>query len=130
MHWINALRARDFQALNRYTSFPFQLRDTGEEGNCESHLVERSEALESGAKCLMSDDLLHEDLVSNPELLIKPLSKDILPDWALQWRSTIDSGLSAVAAEVPGNGATFQFILLVQADGVRGFWKHASFESN
>jgi len=128
--WLNALRARDASGLAGRTSFPFALRDTGTEGDCKKGMAPSEEAFAAAVACLVSDDLVVEDLRANPEPLTKILTAKTLPGWARKWTKEIHQGVTPVSVYIPGNGNTFEFVLLVAGDQIQGLWKNAWFESN
>lgn len=108
---------------------PFVLRDTGTDGNCTS-LDIRTPAKLDGLKCLLSDDLLHEDLKDNAQLNADILSPKHLPNWARKWKKDVAAGLTPVGVLVMGNGDSVDFVVLVGAKGVHGVFKQVEFERN
>jgi hypothetical protein len=123
-----ALRAADSVALAALARFPFQLRDTGSEGECKSGSAESAAQLPGLVQCLLSDSLLMGDLKEHPQLLTEEIAKKDLPAWTKKWRKEIQSGQTLVYVMVPGNGNTFHFIVLASADGAYAIWKEATFE--
>jgi hypothetical protein len=128
--WIKALGARDPDSLAKRSRFPFALRDTGAEGKCKSATIDAADKLAVGTQCLLKDDLLNEDLKANPEPTADVLSAKTLPRWSRKWAKEIPAGATPVSIFLPGNGSSFDLVLLVSGDGVQGFWKHATFEPN
>jgi hypothetical protein len=123
-----ALRAGDGAALTALARFPFQLRDTGSEGECRSGTAESAEQMPGLVSCLVSDSLLLGDLKEHPQLQTEEIAKKDLPPWTKKWRKEIQSGQTLVHVMVPGNGNTFHFIVLASTDGVHALWKETTFE--
>lgn len=123
-----ALRRADSAALTALARFPFQLRDTGSEGECKSGTADTPEQMPGLVQCLVSDTLLLGDLKEHPQLLTEEVGRKDLPPWTKKWRKEIQSGQTLVHVMVPGNGNTFHFIVLVEADAARALWKETTFE--
>jgi hypothetical protein len=128
--WLDAPRAHDVEALAKRSRFPFVFKDTGAEGKCKSATIPGADKLAAGVQCLVKDDLLTEDLKSNPEPTADVLSVKSLPRWSRKWAKEIPAGATPVSVFFNGNGNSFDLVLLVAGDGVQGFWKHATFEPN
>jgi hypothetical protein len=123
-----ALRAADSAALMALARFPFQLRDTGSEGDCKSGTADIPEHMPGLVQCLVSDSLLLGDLKEHPQLLAEEVGRKDLPPWTKKWRKEIQSGQALVHVMVPGNGNTSHFIVLVSDAGARALWKETTFE--
>ena len=80
--------------------------------------------------CLFEDRLPQDELEANPEPLIEVVDSKKLPTWAKRWRKDLAPNVTLLGAYVPGNGAAFFFMVVVDGAGVRGLWKHATFAPN
>jgi hypothetical protein len=67
--WLQALRDHDTPALQRLTSYPFELRDSELEANCGSRVASGPAELPKVLACLLDDALFNEALESNFRLL-------------------------------------------------------------
>jgi len=74
-------------------------------------------------RCLISDDWLGMALKDNPEPVMDELPSANLPAWAAPWRAESSDGVQAVGIPIDAAACTFDIVLLVARDGVRGFWK-------
>jgi hypothetical protein len=116
--------------LVKLTRFQFALRDTGAEGTCKSTTIDAAEKFPGTIACLVDDKLILEDLRDHPELLTKVLSKKTLPKWARKWSKELRQEMTPVTIQIPGNGSSYEFILLVVEKQIQGLWKNAWFEPN
>jgi hypothetical protein len=128
--WVNALRSGDIPALRDLAAFPFELRDTGAEGDCVSCSLDNQYRLVFMLECLVGDHVLREDLKNNPELRTEVLSRKHFPGLATRWRKELKPGQIPVQLSLFGSGVTFYFIVLASTAGVQGVWKHAVFDQN
>jgi hypothetical protein len=128
--WADAFRRRDLDSLIKLTVFPFALRDTGTAGQCTSGTAPDASKMKATISCMMSVDVVHDDLVSERTLEGHVLPRKSIPKWAKPWASDIPTDATPISVAVPGNGASHQFILLVATDGVQGVWKTSWFDSN
>jgi hypothetical protein len=130
LDWVAALRQRDSLKLAAQTAYPFRLRDTQSEGDCTDSEAAIASDLEMTLACLTTDELLHEDLLSNPSPQAEPVAAVQLPPWSRPWHAELAPGDVPVSVFVPGNGSAFYFVVIVADAGVRALWKHTTFESN
>jgi hypothetical protein len=128
--WMDLLRSKDIKALSAASRYPLQLRDTRSESDCVNGTAETAEQMPALVQCLVSDELLQEDVKANPEPLAETVAAKDLQAWAAQWIGELQPGVSLVHVSIPGNGAAFHLILLTTERGVQGIWKDVTFEAN
>lgn len=128
--WLMALRARDNSALAKLTGFPFEFRDTGTEGECRSGTAVGPRDADAVLGCLSRDDLLAEELRATSDFGAKVIAGTDVPPWALPWVRQLSPPSVPVWSFIHGNGVSFELVVLVEANTVRGLLKDAQFESN
>jgi hypothetical protein len=122
--WLAAFRRRDMPAIEARSRYPFELRDTGEEGHCPARARATDAAALSGAMaCLLNDELLASLLRARPNATLQALPEGFVSTWAARWRSELRPGDKPVTLHVSRSDASFALILLVARDGVGGVWK-------
>jgi hypothetical protein len=122
--WLAAFRRGDLAALQAQSRYPFELRDTGEQGHCPGRRT-ASDAASLGATlaCLLDDELLASLLRTHPETAPRALPEGFISSWAARWRGERRPDEKAVTVHVSRPDASFTFILLIAHDGVRSLWK-------
>ena len=128
--WLNALADANYEALDALTHFPFQLHDTGSEGNCANGTARNAGELPATLMCLREDELLIAQLQANPTPPAEALGTNPVPAWASRWHEEVGPDVMPVAVSLPGSGHSLRFVVLVARDGVEALWKDASFELN
>lgn len=127
--WVDALRARDIQKLKQASAFPFELRELVEYPKCETKRAEKPEDIVSSVDCLLQDGLLIEELATQTEPVTEPISTANLPSWAASMKGLALDG-RLVQVRLPGNGVSYQFLLLTTTGGVTRVWKFAEYDPN
>jgi hypothetical protein len=123
--WLDALRRRDAPALTAHSRYPFELRDTRAEGNCdERRTAANAEQLPALSACLVHDDLLAQLLNDEPATPVEALPAGYTPGWANQWKPELTSDVTPFSAYLQRDDASVSLILLVANDGVRAVWKN------
>lgn len=122
--WLDALRRQDRPDLIAQTSYPFDLRDTGAEGNCApNRTVANADGMPAALDCMLTDALLVQLLKAGSDVPVETLDDGFLPPWAAQWRRDLRPELRPLTAFFRHDDAAFSFIFLVAKDGVRAVWK-------
>jgi len=127
--WIDALRARDMQKLRDASAVPFEFRELVEHPKCETKRAAKSDDIDSAVECLVQDDLLMEEITTQTEPVTEPISEDNLPSWAASLKAQGFNG-RLVQVRLPGNGVSYQFMLLATSTGVPRVWKFAEYDPN
>lgn len=127
--WLGALRARDRVGLTKLADVPFELEELVEHPKCEAKRAEHREDVPGALDCLLSDDLLMETLASQPAPVTEVVRAGDLPPWAakLKERSSKDQ---LVQIRLPGDGVSYQFLILSTTLGVKRVWKFAEYDPN
>jgi hypothetical protein len=132
--WLVALRQHDTSRLAALTAFPFNMRTSGTEAGCDDFTIDTAGLMPDGLRCMFEDKLLEsqwQDLSSMGVLAgAKLLDPAQLPVWTALWRRELGSQSKLVSVDVPGNGASIQFILVLRDDAVSALWKDVSYESD
>jgi hypothetical protein len=127
--WLGALRTRDAAKLQKLSVVPFELRELVEYPKCETTRVEKSEEIVRALGCLLEDDLLMGELAAQTEPVTEAVSSSDLPQWAESLKNASATG-QLVQVRLPGDGVSFQFLLLTTQSGVTRVWKFAEFDPN
>lgn len=131
--WLNAVKARDVEALERLTSYPFEVRDAGRDALCGKRTATSQAELSGAVACMFRSDLLHHALTESPSPgFTADDASDSLPNWiGAWWREKDHRQLQRVSTMVSTlEGDEFDFQMLVARDGgVRTVWKAGGFEA-
>lgn len=129
--WLDALRKRDLDALAQVTTYPFEVRDSGREALCRSSSARAPEELHAAVRCLLNSAELHRAFETRLPSVRASLDDNPVPNWAEQWwNRAVHGGLSRTSAALSTpEGASFDIILMVGADGVRAVWKYGTLEA-
>ena len=125
LKWLLSLRHRDGATLIRQSGVPFVLRDASSNGDCSKLDIADSSKLTS-LICIVRDDVLHQVLNANPDPEPGLVSPKHLPKWARKWKADVTPELTPVSFVLLGTKASFDLVVLVGADGVRGLFKYAA----
>lgn len=128
--WFDALRAADVGALGRLSSYPFHLRTTGSDTSCSNGDAPDESAFPGVMNCLVTHDVLGEELAEQPVLETSELKRETIPVWARPWRKELHARATPVAITLRGNGVTFYFLLQIDDSGVSSVWTHSDFDPN
>ncbi|HXU61788.1 MAG TPA: hypothetical protein VN962_08820, partial [Polyangia bacterium] len=109
----------------RLSSVPFVLRDASSTGACSKIDIADSSKLDN-LNCLVVDNPLHEVLTLNPEPEPGLVSPKHLPKWARTWKAEVTPELTPVSFVLLGKRASFDLVVLVGTDGVRGVFRYAA----
>jgi hypothetical protein len=126
--WLASLGKHDTSNLYASTRVPFVFRDAGREGHCKNAIAGTAEELPGILKCLLDDRIVREVLKANSDPQGGSLPRELLPQWAAKWAKDVSRGTYTIAIVYTGDRASFDFIVLVSADGVHGLFKHSSVE--
>jgi hypothetical protein len=128
--WLEAIRDRDRTYLASGTACPFEFRDTGTEGDCESTVASTTTEVASVLACLANDQLFTEELRAVGDFGAKAIAEDEIPTWARRWVQGLPSRWTLVSILIHGNGVSFELIMMTDSNQIRGLLKDAQFESN
>jgi hypothetical protein len=127
--WLQALRDRDTPALERLTSYPFELRDSQLEAHCGSRTASGRAELSATLDCLLDDPLFSEALKTRGAF--KPYAgstRDFVPGFFEGWRRPEHAELWPTSVLIStGGGHEYDLCLLVAKNGVQVLWKRGSF---
>jgi hypothetical protein len=128
--WVDALRRKDVDTLQRLTRFPFELRDSGVEAHCGSRRAANSTQLPTTVDCLLSDPIFGQALSRIRSGVEAGRTQDYEPGVFRGWRRPEHADLWPATLLI-GNGAgnEYDICFLVAKNGVRAFWKRGSFIS-
>jgi hypothetical protein len=122
--WLAALRRRDVTALSAQSRYPFELRDTGEQGHCPARRTAPDAArMAAAVDCLLDDELLTSLLQAGSSVGLQALPDGFLSSWAARWRGELRPDEKPVTVHLSRNDASLTLILLVARDGVGGLLK-------
>jgi hypothetical protein len=125
--WLEALRRRDIAALERLTSYPFELRDTERDAHCGTRSAAGPSDLPTAIDCLLKDQLFTRALKER-SVVKAAHAKDFVPGFFQGWRRKEHADLWPTMALFGSDaGDEFDLTLLVAKDGVRVVWKRGSF---
>jgi hypothetical protein len=97
--------------VQKVTSYPFEVRDTGREAVCGKRFVAKPEALGSAVECLFRNEELIKALESGPPFVEAAGEDYSIPNWAEHWwQAARHGGLSKISAGAT-NPASFSFDL-------------------
>jgi hypothetical protein len=129
--FMDAIRHKRQEVLLSLAALPFHLRDSGAAVSCkDGGSAAQREELAKLLSCLITDDLLAEELQANPQPETTVLRPRDIPSWARRFRKALTPRRTPVMIYVPGNGVTFYFVVVVEDSAVHELWKHAEFDSN
>lgn len=127
--WLSAMRSRDRAKLQTLADVPFELQELVQYPKCETKRAEKREDVVAALDCLLSDDLLMEELGKQPAPVTEAIGIADLPPWAATQKDRIEPG-QLVQIRLPGDGVSYQLLLLTAKASVKRVWKFAEYDSN
>jgi len=128
--WLDALRRRDLDALERLTSYPFELRDTEEEAHCGSRRAAAPKDMPGILDCLLNDPILNEAMDRIRSGIEAGRTQDYEPGVFKGWRRPEHANLWPATLLIGTDaGNEYDLTFLVAKNGVRVLWKRGSFVS-
>lgn len=127
--WLGALRARERARLQKLAAVPFELEELVEHSKCEAKRAEKPDDVPAALECLLLDDLLMEELAAQPAPVTEVVGASELPPWAAKLKGGSYPG-ELVQVRLPGDGVSYQFLILATSAGVRRVWKFVEYDPN
>jgi hypothetical protein len=129
--WLDALKRQDMQTLTQKTSFPFEIRDTGQGAKCGRTAARTPKHFKEAVGCLLNNQELQTGLSAKKPTIDTASEDDPVPSWAERWWTTADhSGLNQTFTTVASpDGISFDLILVTASNGVRAVWMLGSREA-
>jgi len=127
--WMDALRAKDREQLQKLAALPFKLSEPAEYPKCDPVESATREDVPNTLACLLDDKLFMEELSAQPEPVTEVISGSTLPAWAASVEPELARG-TLVLVRLPGNGVSYQLLVLLTTAGVSGVWKLAKYDPN
>jgi hypothetical protein len=125
--WLLTLRHRDIRALERLTSYPFELRDNQLGANCGSRMASGPTEMRAALACLLDDALFNEALKAD-SIVSAGLKQDFVPGFFEGWRRPEHADLWPTMVLIGTDaGNEYDLTMLVAKNGVRVLWKRGSF---
>ena len=128
--WLNALRSRDRAQLEKLSALPFELRELVEYPKCQPARASKPGEIPDALACLLEDQLLMEELAAQPAPVTEMIATADLPSWAASLRRSPPGQGRLVHIRLPGNGVSYQILLLAGSSGVHRVWKFAEYDPN
>jgi hypothetical protein len=126
--WLNALRSRDRVQLEKFSSVPFDLRELVQYPKCQPAEALKPADVASAVTCLLEDQLLMEELTAQPAPVTETIAAADLPEWAASLKHSLSANGQLVHVRLPGNGVSYQLLLLATSSGVQRVWKFAEYD--
>jgi hypothetical protein len=122
--WLEALRARDEDTLNRSTTFPFQwLQTEGSSCNAKQPATTVKE-FSPIIGCLLADMKLRRALTEHDRAGVADLPIGHLQDWARPWRAQAPAGAVLVNAFIKRSDMRLDMDVWVNQGSVQALWTH------
>jgi hypothetical protein len=127
--WLDALRRKDIDGLQRLTSYPFELRDAEVEAHCGDRRASTPKQMPKTLDCLLDDPIFNSALGRIRSKLKAASSRDSESGYFKGWRRAEHADLWPVTlligggSPTMGDGYEFDLTFLVAKEGVRAFWK-------
>jgi transposase len=126
--WLNALRQRDLDALERLTSYPFELRDTEVEAHCGLRRAAGPKEMPGIVDCLLNGPILSKAMNRIRSRIEAGRTQDYEPGIFKGWRRPEHANLWPATLLIgTGAGNEYDLTFLVAKNGVRVLWKRGSF---
>jgi hypothetical protein len=120
--WLEALRARDEDALSALTRYPFEWRNTGTRACNASQPAGTAEQFSPIIGCLLADSSLRRALTEHDRAGIADLPVGHLQDWAKPWRENAPAGAVLVNAFIKRSDMQLDVDLWINQGGVQALW--------
>jgi hypothetical protein len=130
--WLDTLGTKDLAALSKLTRTPFVLYDPALPRKCASRTAREEADLPDVLGCELANKLLVEDVAgpfNRPHTGFLLDGKDT-PQWAKRWQEEIGLGVVPIGIGLVGAGVFHEMVILAGPDGVHGFWRKASYDSD
>ena len=126
--WLDNLKAADAERVLAATHLPFSLRDTGRYLGCKERDAHTPAELRALLECMLTDELLREELQFQGALTFTPVDTASMPRWAADRSPPSRKPGQLLMTTVHGNGVSFELVLSVTPHGVAALWRDAHFE--
>jgi hypothetical protein len=120
--WLEALRARDEDALTGLTRYPFEWRNTGVQTCNARQPAATAEQFSPIIGCLLADSSLRRALTEHDRAGIADLAVGHLQDWSRPWREQAPAGAVLVNAFIKRSDMQLDVDLWINHDGVQALW--------
>jgi hypothetical protein len=127
--WVNALRVGDRAKLQALAVVPFEIEELVEYPKCKPKRTDKPASVPDTLDCFLSDKLLMEELAAQPEPVTEAVSESELHAWATKLKGGSHPG-QLVQVLLPGNGVSYEFLILTTALGVKRVWKFVEYDPN
>jgi len=133
--WLDALRRKDIDSLERLTSYPFELRDAEAEAHCGDRGATAPKQMPKVVDCLLDDPIFNKALGRIRSKLEAASSRDSESGYFKGWRRAEHADLWPVTLLIGGGSPTlgdgyeYDLTFLVAKNGVRVFWKSGALTS-